>query len=151
MQDDISPVQPEDYPRVVEVWEASVRATHHFVSEADFQIFKPLVREGLPQSETLLCMRDADGQVIGFIGVEAGEIASLFIHPDWRGKGIGRRLLTYAVETLGATTLDVNEQNEQAIGFYRRMGFEVVGRSPLDGMGKPYPLLHMQKAGGAET
>ena len=150
MQDDISPVQPEDYPRVVEVWEASVRATHHFVSEADIQIFKQLVREGLPQSTTLLCMRDADGQVVGFIGVEAGEIASLFIHPDWRRKGVGRKLLTYAVETLGATTLDVNEQNEQAIGFYRRMGFEVVGRSPVDSMGKPYPLLHMRKAGAAE-
>jgi putative acetyltransferase len=70
MQDDISPVQPDDYPHVVEVWEASVRATHYFVSEADIQIFKPLVREGLPQCETLLCMRDADAQVVGFIGVE---------------------------------------------------------------------------------
>jgi putative acetyltransferase len=60
-------------------------------------------------------------------------------------------LLTYAVTTLGATILDVNEQNEQALGFYLRMGFEVVGRSPLDGMGKPYPLLHMRKAGEAET
>jgi putative acetyltransferase len=45
----------------------------------------------------------------------------------------------------------VNEQNEQAVGFYRRMGFEVVGRSPDDSMGKPYPLLHMQKAGEAGT
>jgi putative acetyltransferase len=151
LQDGISPTQPEDFDRVVEVWEASVRATHDFVSEPDIQTFKPLVRAGLPQVETLACMRDADGQVVGFIGVENGEIQSLFIHPDWRGKGIGRKLLTWAVETRGATTLDVNEQNEQAIGFYRRMGFEVVGRSPVDGMGKPYPLLHMRKAGVAES
>ena len=43
---------------------------------------------------------------------------SLFIHPDWRGQGIGRKLLTYVIGALGATRLDVNEQNEQAIGFY---------------------------------
>ena len=57
-----------------------------------------------------------------------------------RSKSIGRRLLTYAIKTLGATRLDVNEQNEQALGFYQRMGFEVVGRSPLDGLGKPAAL-----------
>jgi putative acetyltransferase len=45
---------------------------------------------------------------------------------------------------LGATQLDVNEQNEQAVGFYRRLGFEVVGRSAEDGLGQPFPLLHMK-------
>jgi putative acetyltransferase len=68
----------------------------------------------------------------------------LFVHPAWRGQGIGRRLLSYAVTTLGADELDVNEQNPQAIGFYLRMGFEVVGRSAVDGLGKPYPLLQMR-------
>ncbi|MBC7891930.1 MAG: GNAT family N-acetyltransferase, partial [Sphingobacteriaceae bacterium] len=58
---------------------------------------------------------------------------------------IGRELLRYATETLGATTLDVNEQNQQAVGFYQRMGFEVVDRSEVDGLGKPFPLLHLQR------
>jgi hypothetical protein len=40
--------------------------------------------------------------------------------------------------------VDVNEQNEQALGFYLRMGFEVEGRSELDSTGKPFPLLHMR-------
>jgi len=151
LQDAISPIQPEDYPRVLEVWEASVRATHDFVSEDDIQLFNPLVRDELAHIEALACVRDADGQVVGFVGVEAGTVEMLFVHPARRGQGVGRRLLTYAVETLGATTLDVNEQNEQAVGFYLRMGFEVVGRSPLDGLGKPYPLLHMRRVGAAET
>lgn len=71
----------------------------------------------------------------------------LFIHPDARGQGAGKRLLSYAVRTLGATTLDVNEQNEQAVGFYLHLGFEVIGHSALDGAGKPYPLLHMRLPG----
>ena len=55
-------------------------------------------------------------------------------------------MLSYAVDEHGATTLDVNEQNDQALGFYLRMGFEVVGRSDLDGLDKTYPLLHMRLA-----
>jgi putative acetyltransferase len=143
-QADISPVAVGEIPRLVEVWEASARATHHFLTEADFQFFKPLVGDELAQLQTLLCVRDGDGQVVGFIGVEGDEVESLFIHPDWRGQGIGRRLLTYAIETLGAIRLDVNEQNDEAIGFYRRMGFVVAGRSEEDGLGRPFPILHMR-------
>ncbi len=143
IQEGIFPVNPSDYPRVVEVWEASVRATHHFVSEADLQYFKSLVQDGLAQVETLLCARDSARQVAGFIGIDQDKVEALFIHPHWRGQGIGRRLLAHAVQALGATRVDVNEQNTQAVGFYLRMGFEVVGRSEVDDFGKPYPLLHM--------
>ena len=143
-QEGVSPVGPDDFTRVVEVWEASVRATHTFATEADIEVFRPLVRDGLPDVPHLLCVRDSAGQVVGFIGVEGEKVEMLFIHPAWRGQGIGRRLLSYAVTMLGATELDVNEQNPQALGFYLRMGFEVVGRSAVDGIGKPYPLLHMR-------
>ncbi len=147
LQEGVFPVHTEDHSRVVEVWEASVRATHHFVKESDIEIFRPMVRSELPHVE-LACVRDLEGAVAGFIGLADGKIEMLFIHPDWRKHGAGGRLLKYAVHERGATTLDVNEQNDQALGFYLHMGFEVVGRSELDGTGKPYPLLHMQWANG---
>ena len=146
LKSDVFPVYPEDYLRVLEVWEASVHATHHFVSEADIQFFKPLVREALPEMPALACVRDSNDQVVGFIGVAHGKIEMLFIHPSAHGQGAGKRLLNYAVTRLGATTLDVNEQNQQAVGFYLHLGFEVVGRSELDGTGKPYPLLHLRRS-----
>ena len=90
----IVPVQPEEFPRVVEVWEASVRATHHFVSEADIQIFKPLVRDALTHMPHLACVRDSQGQIAGFIAVARGKVEMLFMHPAARGQGGGRRLLT---------------------------------------------------------
>jgi putative acetyltransferase len=46
---------------------------------------------------------------------------------------------------LGATKVDVNEQNDQAVGFYRHMGFEVTGRSAVDDLGQPFPVLHMKR------
>jgi putative acetyltransferase len=143
LQEGVSPVQPEDYARVVEVWEASVRATHHFVAEEDILVFRPLVRNALPHI-TLACVRDNEGVVVGFIAVADGKVEMLFISPDWRGHGVGRRLLQHAIDTLNATELDVNEQNDQALGFYLKMGFSVVGRSEFDGTNKPYPLLNMR-------
>jgi putative acetyltransferase len=144
LQSGVFPVHAADFPRVVDVWEASVRATHHFLTEADIQFFKPLVREELPRVAQLACKRDDEGQVTGFIGVEQIKVEMLFVHPSWRGQGIGRRLMAYAITTLGASLVDVNEQNTQALGFYLRMGFEVIGRSALDSTSKPFPLLHLR-------
>ena len=143
--DGVLPVYPQDYARVVEVWEASVRATHDFVKVSDIEIFRPLVWDSM-LSVDLACMRDAAGHVVGFIGTANENVEMLFIHPDWRGLGVGRTLLKYAIEKRGATALDVNEQNDQALGFYLHIGFEVAGCSELDTMGKPYPLLHMRLA-----
>jgi putative acetyltransferase len=41
--------------------------------------------------------------------------------------------------------VDVNEQNDGAIGFYGHLGFEVTGRSEFDDQGRPYPLLHLRR------
>ncbi len=140
----IDAVTGADFPRLAEVWEASVRATHHFLEEAYLDwIRERLVPEFLP-TVSLHAARDAEGRIVGFLGVAGDRIEMLFVDPEWRGQGVGRLLATHAVDALGARALDVNEQNDQAVGFYRRLGFEVEGRSALDGMGKPYPLLHMR-------
>ncbi|MCY1457143.1 putative N-acetyltransferase YjaB [compost metagenome] len=92
----------------------------------------------------LICTKDSQQRITGFAGVAAGKIEMLFIDPAHRGRGLGKRLLRYALENLNADQLDVNEQNPQALGFYFKQGFEVIGRSEVDGMGQPYPLLHMR-------
>lgn len=48
------------------------------------------------------------------------------------------------MKDLGARRLDVDERNAQAVGFYLHYGFEVVSRSEIDGMGDPFPLLHLR-------
>ena len=140
----IATVTPADFPQAVEVWETSVRATHHFLKEADIQYFKPLILNEFLQVLELACIRDEKGRMLGFVGVAEGKVEMLFVHPASRGTGVGKKLLQHAIQVLKANTVDVNEQNEQAVGFYLYAGFEVTGRSALDSMGKPFPLLHMQ-------
>ena len=84
---------------------------------------------------------------VGFMGFNWPQIEMLFVEPEFFGHGIGKTLLALTQKRAiaeGATlTLDVNEQNPAALAFYQRMGFAVTGRSPVDGQGRPYPLLHM--------
>ena len=63
---------------------------------------------------------------------------------NYWGTGIGKKLVTYAINHLQVTKVDVNEQNIQAVGFYKHIGFNTYKRSDLDGEGKEYPILHMQ-------
>ncbi|MGP8291885.1 acetyltransferase [Vreelandella zhanjiangensis] len=135
-----------DYPVLIEVWEASVRATHDFLAESDLLALKPLILEQYFDAVDLVVARNDTGDIVGFCGVYDGNIEMLFIAPQTRGQGVGVLLVSHAINTQAATKVDVNEQNEQAVGFYQHIGFSVIGRSPLDGQGKPYPLLHMALA-----
>lgn len=142
----IDTIHTSEYPDVVDVWEASVRATHHFLREADILFFKPLILHEYLDAVILCCIRDEGQHILGFMGVVERKIEMLFIHPDARGKGIGKALAAHAIEKMHVNEVDVNEDNEQAVGFYEHLGFKTFNRSALDGMGKPYPILHMKLA-----
>lgn len=90
------------------------------------------------------CIRNNDKKIVGFLGVADQNLEMLFIHPEYRGKRIGKTLLNFSIDQLGVTKVDVNEQNKQAVGFYKHCGFETINRSELDSSGKPYPTLHME-------
>ncbi|RYZ58725.1 MAG: GNAT family N-acetyltransferase [Chitinophagaceae bacterium] len=136
---------PHDFQEILDVWENSVRATHYFLKEEDIFLFRALIPQYLELLD-LYCVRDAAGSINGFLGAAGGKIEMLFVHPDQRGAGIGGLLLRYAIEQLNLSKVDVNEQNEQARGFYEHAGFRVVGRSERDHMGMPYPLLYLEYA-----
>jgi putative acetyltransferase len=144
LREGVQPILPEERERLIEVWEAAVRATHHFLSESDIQFFKPRVIELLMGLDPVLCVRDTDGALVGFVGVVDRKMEALFVRPAWHRAGIGRRLATYVIDHLGVNTVDVLEQNVPALAFYRRLGFAVVGRSRVDGRGRDLPLLHMR-------
>ena len=136
-----------DLDTLVALWERSVRATHDFLTEADIVALRPLVPEALSDDALELWVLTERADVpIGFMGLAGDDIAALFLEPAHRGQGGGRRLVAHAQAIRdGDLTVDVNEQNPAAVGFYEALGFVVVGRSPLDDDGRPFPLLHMRR------
>lgn len=140
----IRPATAIDYPVIMEIWESAVSATHHFLEPADFNLFKTLIPESfLPQLDVFI-IEELDGNMPAFFSVSEDNLEMLFVHDSARGKGIGKRAIAYVLEHLKVFKVDVNEQNQQAVGFYLKMGYQQVGRSEQDGMGKDYPLLHLQ-------
>jgi putative acetyltransferase len=149
MSDDtfIRPARDRDHAALLDLWERSVRATHDFLTESDVAFFRPLVADGLRgDALELWVLADVADAPLGFLGLAGDQIEALFHAPEASGRGGGRRLVAHAQALRGgALTLDVNEQNPAARAFYERLGFVLVGRSPLDGTGRPFPLLHMRR------
>lgn len=146
----ISQPTRHDYPVLVDIWEASVNATHHFIPEAYMQQIKPMLDQYFDWV-TLHAIRNDQQQIIGFSGTAGQKIEMLFIHPDWFGQGVGRSLVRHAIREMNACQVDVNEQNTGACEFYRHLGFRVIGRSETDSLGKPYPILHLELIAGADS
>ncbi|MDG9884907.1 acetyltransferase [Pseudomonas putida CSV86] len=136
-----------DHPLLLDLWLRSVRATHHFLQPSDIEALLPQLRDTyLPAVELWVAVDDLDLPT-GFIGLNESHVEMLFIEPDLRGQGIGRALLDHARHSRSGLSVDVNEQNPEAAGFYLHYGFVQTGRSPLDGEGRPFPLLHMRLEG----
>lgn len=121
-----------------------MRSSHHFLTEADIDFFRPLVRSQYLPSVQLYLVRNDAGHVAAFMGLSDDMVEMLFVLPAEQGKGCGSLLLDYAVHTLGITCVDVNEDNTQAYGFYLHKGFTPVGRDATDPFGKPFPIIRLR-------
>jgi len=144
----IRPAGATDHDAIVDIWLRSVRATHAFLTEDDIQALLPLVRGGaLAGLELWVLCADGDGPV-GFLGLAGAKVEALFLAPEWSRRGGGRMLVEHARRLKGRLTVDVNEQNPAAVRFYEACGFVVVGRSPTDSDGRPFPLLHLAERPG---
>lgn len=128
--------------QLTQVWESSVRATHLFLPEADIIAIKKCIPQYLAAVPILITVSD-NNKYIAFMGLQENNIEMLFIDENCRGKGIGKMLISYAVNKYAADKVTVNKQNRQAIGFYEKMGFAVFRETPVDEHGRPYPLLYM--------
>ena len=147
---DIRAATVEDHQALLAIWLASVGATHRFLSEREIQTLLPMTSTYLASPGHDLWVLCDDTVPIGFMGLDGSSVEALFIAPDRIGRGGGRALLAHA-RTLAGRPLevDVNERNQDALAFYRAAGFSVIGRSPTDDQGRPYPVVHMREGPAA--
>ncbi|WP_347049143.1 GNAT family N-acetyltransferase [Flavobacterium olei] len=128
---------------LITLWEKSVRATHNFLVAEDLLIYRQLLLDNYLKQVDLYCIHIED-EIAGFIGVDRENVEMLFVSPTHFSKGIGKALMTFAVDSLDCNAVDVNEQNLGAVAFYLKLGFKPAGRTETDALGKPYPLIHMR-------
>ena len=131
--------------KLLEIWEKSVQATHAFLSEEEILKIKEYVPGTICGVETLLVLFDkGENSPLGFMGIEGKKIEMLFLSPDARGKGFGKRLVQRGIEIFSAEEVTVNKQNQKAKGFYEHLGFKTYKTSTTDEQRNPYPIAWMK-------
>ena len=142
--------RPDEGDKLIAIWCRSVDATHDFLTKAYRKELEEMVRAFLPEAPLWVAVNTED-QPIAFMLLTGDHMDALFVDPDVRGCGVGRLLIGHALSLTPKLTTNVNEQNEQAVGFYQKMGFRVTGRSETDDLGQPYPLLNLMYEQQAEA
>ena len=79
-----------------------------------------------------------DGKVVGVVSSSADCIEGLFVLPEFWGRGIGTELLNSAMSGKDELFLQVYADNERAINFYRKNGFEITGSGVCQMTRLPY-------------
>lgn len=111
-----------DLDRIMEIWLEGNVSAHPFVAASYWQENYDAVRSVLPNAEVYVY--EEDGEVLGFIGVDAEYIAGIFVAAGCRGRGIGHQLIA-AAKRKERLSLHVYEKNAGAIRFYRTEGFQI--------------------------
>lgn len=70
-----------------------------------------------------------NNKVVGMIAFNENEVNQLYIHNDYQGMGLGKKLLDMAkINSDGRLTLYTFEVNHKAQRFYERNGFKIIGK-----------------------
>jgi ribosomal protein S18 acetylase RimI-like enzyme len=98
-----------------------------------YQVCLKLLQD--PSREVYVALRE--GYVVGFIillmqGILRGYVQTVGVMPEWRNRGVGSLLMAFAEKRIFRESpnvfLCVSSFNKAAQKFYRRLGYEMVGR-----------------------
>ncbi|WP_425505309.1 acetyltransferase [Sphingomonas piscis] len=136
---------PEDVSRALAIWRDAVDATHPFLSPDDRVEIDHMVEHAFLPAVQLWMAEDDTGRPVGFLVMDRDMIDALFVDPAVHGRGYGTLLLNHALTLAPNARVDASEQATNALPFYLARGFRIVGRSPTDPQGRPYPLVHLAR------
>ena len=148
---EVSDRTPELMEQLLIIWENSVKETHLFLSEAEIADISKYVLQALAGVPHLIVAKDDANEPVAFMGIDNRRLEMLFVSPQMRGQGVGKKLVLYGIKEYAVNEVTVNEQNPQATGFYEHIGFRVYRKIDMDEQGKPYPLLYMKLYMDSET
>ena len=110
--------ESRDLDKVMEIWLTTNIQAHNFISEEYWKNNFDMVKSMLPDADLLIS--ESEGKVNGFVGVNEGYIAGIFVSDEAQSKGIGKQLLDTIKERYLKLHLTVYKKNRKAVNFYQR-------------------------------
>ena len=102
------------------------------VSFGEMQVF-PLAQEYISNPERLTNIWVYDDEFVkGMVHIEGKEVIELYVDSFFQNKGIGTKLMEFAIRTFDVSYLFVLEKNSNAIRFYQRHGFSLTQERLLE-------------------
>lgn len=111
----------DDLSDILQIWLDTNIKAHSFINKEYWINNFELVKEMLPNAE--IYIYEHDNKIKGFIGLDNGYIAGIFVCDTHQSQGIGKKLLDKAKDIYYVLSLNVYEKNNNAIKFYEREGF----------------------------
>jgi predicted GNAT family N-acyltransferase len=114
---------------------AAIRAVRNTVFTVEQGISKALDFDGRDHECVHVLARLGDGETIGTARMlPDGHVGRIAVHREWRGQGVGTRLVEYLIEVArdwGLSEIYLHSQ-AQASKFYSRLGFETRGETFME-------------------
>lgn len=85
--------------------------------------------------DQIMFVAEYDEKIVGFINLKETEqantydLSAIYLLPDYHGKGIGSRLIAHSIESIKnfeEIFLEVEQDNINAVNFYKKLGFKIV-------------------------
>lgn len=128
-------LENKDIDKVMDIWIKSTTKAHDFICKEYWQNnYKTVKDVYIPMSETFV-YEDEEG-IKGFISIINNEfIGALFVDIDFQGKGVGKKLINYAIDKYKKLKLAVYKENKKSVEFYINRGFKIIEEQVNDDSG----------------
>lgn len=113
----------KDLERIMTIWLNANRQVHDFIPEAYWEDRLEMVKSILPKAEVYVF--EIDNQIEGFIGLDNGYIAGIFVSEKMQSNGIGRALIQKGKQLYKKLFLSVYVKNTKAVNFYLHENFMI--------------------------
>lgn len=124
----IRQAEPKDFEKLANIWLESSIDAHDFIPKSYWVNNKSAMQnQYLPMSEVYLV--EEAGKVHAFIALVENNVAAIFVSPSKQGKGLGKLLISHAKKLRNKLELNVYQENESSVAFYKANGFEILKES----------------------
>lgn len=132
-----------DLKRVMRIWYDGNLEAHDFIDKEYWDRNFGYVKRALSEAEVYVY--EINGYVVGFVGIDEGYLEGLFVDKEYRGLGVGTKLVDYIKEKYDFFTLHVFENNYGAVTFYENRGLIKKEESIHEDLGEVEYLMYYRR------